>query len=64
VKLFLRSPLTGIAKTTLSGEPKISFDWRLLSMMIFHAITDAIGRVIAPEFSDWWKDLRCPDALA
>ena len=33
------------------------FIWRkdLLAMMVFHISTDAIGLVIAPIFSDWWK---------
>ena len=34
------------------------FAWRrdLLAMMVFHTITDAIGLVIAPEFSNWWHN--------
>jgi membrane protease YdiL (CAAX protease family) len=38
------------------------FVWKkdLLAMMVFHACTDAIGLVVAPLFSDWWKD---PQAL-
>jgi membrane protease YdiL (CAAX protease family) len=34
------------------------FLWRkdLLAMMIFHITTDAIGIVIAPLFSEWWKN--------
>ena len=32
------------------------FIWRkdLLAMMIFHAITDAMGFLITPMFSEWW----------
>jgi hypothetical protein len=34
------------------------FVWRkdLLAMMVFHLSTDAIGLVIAPLFSEWWRD--------
>lgn len=34
------------------------FIWKkdLLAMMVFHAITDAMGFVIAPMFSEWWKE--------
>ena len=28
----------------------------LLAMMVFHAITDAMGFVIGPMFSEWWKE--------
>jgi membrane protease YdiL (CAAX protease family) len=33
------------------------FVWRrdLLAMIVFHTITDAVGLVIAPLYSDWWK---------
>jgi membrane protease YdiL (CAAX protease family) len=33
------------------------FIWRkdLLAMMVFHVCTDAIGLVVAPMFSEWWK---------
>ena len=33
------------------------FIWRkdLLAMMVFHALTDATGFLIAPMFSEWWK---------
>lgn len=33
------------------------FIWRkdLLAMMVFHVSTDAIGLVVAPIFSEWWK---------
>ena len=33
------------------------FIWKkdLLAMMVFHATTDAIGFVISPMFSEWWK---------
>jgi hypothetical protein len=33
------------------------FIWRkdLLAMMVFHMSTDAIGLVVAPMFSEWWK---------
>jgi CAAX protease family protein len=34
------------------------FIWRkdLLAMMVFHAITDATGFLIAPMFSEWWRE--------
>jgi len=34
------------------------FVWRkdLLAMMVFHIGTDAIGIVIAPMFSEWWRE--------
>ncbi len=34
------------------------FIWRrdLFAMMVFHTITDAVGLVIAPEFSHWWEN--------
>ena len=36
------------------------FVWKkdLLAMMVFHAITDAMGFVIAPMFSEWWTEPR------
>jgi len=36
------------------------FIWKkdLLAMMVFHAGTDAIGLVIAPMFSEWWREPR------
>jgi membrane protease YdiL (CAAX protease family) len=36
------------------------FIWKkdLLAMMMFHAATDAIGFVISPTFSEWWKEAR------
>jgi membrane protease YdiL (CAAX protease family) len=36
------------------------FIWKkdLLAMMIFHACTDAVGLVIAPMFSEWWREPR------
>ena len=38
----------------------VFFIWRkdLLSMMVFHASTDALGLVIAPMFSEWWRAPR------
>jgi membrane protease YdiL (CAAX protease family) len=35
------------------------FVWRrdLLALMVFHTITDAIGLIVAPLYSDWWKSL-------
>ena len=35
-----------------------AFLWRkdLLAMIVFHTITDAIGILIMPAFSDWWRD--------
>ena len=43
--------LGGAAATTF-------FIWKkdLLAMIVFHAITDAMGLVIAPMFSEWWKE--------
>jgi membrane protease YdiL (CAAX protease family) len=34
------------------------FIWRkdLLAMMVFHAITDAMGFLITPMFSEWWRE--------
>jgi uncharacterized protein len=43
----------------VSGAAAMAFFiWRrdLLAMIVFHTTTDAIGLVIAPSFSDWWKD--------
>lgn len=36
------------------------FIWKkdLLAMMVFHAITDAMGLVIGPMFSEWWREPR------
>jgi membrane protease YdiL (CAAX protease family) len=36
------------------------FIWQkdLLAMMVFHACTDAVGLVIAPMFSEWWREPR------
>ena len=33
------------------------FVWRkdLLAMMIFHVSIDAIGLIVAPMLSEWWK---------
>ena len=42
----------------VSGAAAMAFFvWRkdLLAMMIFHISTDAMGIVIAPIFSEWWK---------
>ena len=42
----------------VSGAAAMAFFiWRkdLLAMMVFHISTDAIGIVIAPMFSDWWR---------
>jgi membrane protease YdiL (CAAX protease family) len=42
----------------VSGAAAMAFFiWRkdLLAMMIFHISTDAIGIVIAPIFSEWWR---------
>jgi membrane protease YdiL (CAAX protease family) len=35
------------------------FVWKkdLLALIVFHTITDAVGIVIAPTFSKWWKEL-------
>jgi membrane protease YdiL (CAAX protease family) len=42
----------------VSGAPAMAFFvWRrdLLTMIVFHTITDAMGLVIVPLYSDWWK---------
>lgn len=42
----------------LSGAAAMAFFiWRkdLLAMMIFHICTDAIGIVVVPMFSEWWR---------
>ena len=42
----------------ISGAAAMAFFiWRkdLLAMMVFHISTDAVGLVVAPLFSDWWK---------
>lgn len=42
----------------VSGAAAMAFFiWRkdLLAMMVFHMSTDAIGLVVAPLFSEWWK---------
>jgi membrane protease YdiL (CAAX protease family) len=42
----------------VSGAPAMAFFvWRrdLLAMIVFHTITDAMGLVIVPLYSDWWK---------
>lgn len=42
----------------VSGAAAMAFFiWRkdLLAMMVFHMTTDAIGLVVAPMFSEWWK---------
>jgi membrane protease YdiL (CAAX protease family) len=38
----------------------VFFIWKkdLLSLMVFHACTDAIGLVLAPMFSEWWREPR------
>jgi membrane protease YdiL (CAAX protease family) len=43
----------------VSGAGAMAFFlWRkdLLAMMIFHLSTDAFGLVVAPLFSEWWKN--------
>jgi membrane protease YdiL (CAAX protease family) len=58
---LLHVPLWGWGFTLgglVSGSaPMAFFLWRkdLLAMMIFHVSTDAIGLVVAPMFSEWWK---------
>ena len=34
------------------------FIWRkdLLAMMVFHMSADALGLIVAPLFSEWWKE--------
>jgi membrane protease YdiL (CAAX protease family) len=42
----------------VSGSAAMAlFIWRkdLLAMIVFHVSTDAIGLVVAPMFSEWWK---------
>jgi hypothetical protein len=42
----------------VSGAAAMTFFiWRrdLLALIIFHLATDAIGLVVAPLFSEWWK---------
>jgi len=42
----------------VSGAAAMAFFvWRrdLLAMIVFHTITDAVGLVIVPLYSDWWK---------
>jgi hypothetical protein len=42
----------------VSGAAAMAFFvWRkdLLAMMVFHMSTDAIGLVVVPMFSEWWK---------
>ena len=42
----------------VSGAGAMAFFlWRkdLLAMMIFHISTDALGIVVAPMFSEWWR---------
>jgi len=42
----------------VSGAAAMAFFvWRrdLLAMIVFHLITDAVGLVIAPLYSEWWK---------
>ena len=36
------------------------FIWKqdLLALMVFHTCTDAVGLVIAPMFSEWWREPR------
>jgi hypothetical protein len=36
----------------------VFFIWRrdLLAMIVFHITTDAIGLVVTPMFSEWWKE--------
>jgi membrane protease YdiL (CAAX protease family) len=43
----------------VSGAPAMAFFvWRrdLLAIIVFHTITDAMGLVIAPLYSDWWEN--------
>ena len=42
----------------ISGAAVMAFFvWRkdLLAMMLFHVSTDAIGLIVAPMFSEWWR---------
>jgi hypothetical protein len=42
----------------VSGAAAMAFFvWRrdLLAMIVFHTITDAMGLVIVPMYSDWWR---------
>jgi membrane protease YdiL (CAAX protease family) len=43
----------------VSGTAAMSFFvWRrdLLAMMVFHTLVDATGLIVAPLYSEWWKD--------
>ena len=45
----------------VGGVPTMAFFvWRrdLLAMMVAHLTIDAWGLVLAPLFSEWWKDGR------
>jgi membrane protease YdiL (CAAX protease family) len=57
----LHAPLWGwgfVLGGLISGAAAMAFFvWRkdLLAMMVFHMSTDAVGLVVAPLFSEWWK---------
>ena len=63
---FLHAPYWGLGFVSISllgGVVATTFFiWKkdLLAMMVFHACTDAVGLVIAPMFSEWWRE---PGAL-
>jgi membrane protease YdiL (CAAX protease family) len=47
----------GLGSLVSGAAAMAFFIWRrdLLAMMVFHTTTDAVGLVVAPMFSDWWK---------
>ena len=61
---FLHAPYWGrgfVVISLIGGVVTTSFFiWKkdLLAMMVFHACTDAVGLVIAPMFSEWWREPR------
>ena len=61
---FLHAPYWGrgfVVISLIGGVVTTTFFiWKkdLLAMMVFHACTDAVGLVIAPMFSEWWREPR------
>jgi len=57
----LHAPLWGwgfVLGVLISGAAAMAFFvWRkdLLAMIVFHMSTDAVGLVVMPLFSEWWK---------
>ena len=60
--LSLHVPLWGwgfAAGGLVGGAAAMAFFlWKkdLLALIVFHAVTDAVGLLVAPAFSEWWKD--------